>query len=392
MFFHIDESGNTGNNLFDPSQPRLSYGVISSVTNADALCTNTHRRIQEIIGSEQIHANELGMEGLRKIAPQLVEIQNRMKLDFDYYFIDKTTFALVTFFDAVFDAGLNDAVKWDTYWTPMRFLVIHKLSVLFDEPLLRESWRLCTEKNIGRCESDIISLLSEVKRRAESSTLDARAKEVIVDALNFGIAKPLTLDFGFPDQKLISPNAVGFQFVVSCIARRVRKKKRKTASSIIVDRQAQFNKAQIGTHYNLGRIAEGIKNSPHREKNYYLKHPLFVTFEEDEIKHKGLPDRELTISKSSDSIGLQIVDVYLWIANKLISGVTVPDELVYLWSRFSNRSLLDGISLEGMGKRFMEFEKLLPKFEDLTAEQMELARESIQTHRVKVHTLTGGNA
>jgi hypothetical protein len=227
MFFHIDESGNTGNNLFDPSQPRLSYGVISSVTNADALCTNTHRRIQEIIGSEQIHANELGMEGLRTIAPQLVEIQNRMKFDFDYYFIDKTTFALVTFFDAVFDAGLNDAVKWDTYWTPMRFLVIHKLSGLFDESLLRESWRLCTEKNIGRCESDIISLLSEVKRRAKSSTLDARAKEVIVDALNFGIAKPLTLDFGFPDQKLISPNAVGFQFVVSCIARRVRKKKRK---------------------------------------------------------------------------------------------------------------------------------------------------------------------
>jgi len=58
----------------------------------------------------------------------------------------------------------------------------------------------------------------------------------------------------------------------------------------------------------------------------------------------------------------------------------MPDELIYLWSRFSNRSLIDGISLEGMDKRFMEFEKLLPKFENLTAEQMELARESIQAH------------
>ena len=26
MFFHIDEAGNTGMNLFDRNQPRLSYG------------------------------------------------------------------------------------------------------------------------------------------------------------------------------------------------------------------------------------------------------------------------------------------------------------------------------------------------------------------------------
>lgn len=388
MFFHIDESGNTGNNLFDPEQPRLSYGVLSSVTNVDVLCEQAHHQITEMIGKEQIHANELGIEGLRKIAPQLVQMQNRMKFDFDYYFIDKPTFALITFFDAVFDAGLNEAVKWDVYWTPMRFFLIHKLNALLDESLLRESWRLCTEKNIAKYESDIVSLLSAVKKRTEESSLDPRTKEVITDALKFGMARPLSLDFGFPDQKLISPNAVGFQFVVSCIARRIRKKKRKTATSIVVDKQTQFNKAQIGTHYNQRLIAEGIRNSPHKEKSYFLNHPLFVTFEEDEITHKGLPDRELTISKSADSIGLQIVDVYLWMANKLLSGATIPDELIYLWTRFSSRSVVDGISLEGMSKRFSEFEKLLPQFDELTPKQMELVKESIEIHREKVRQLT----
>ncbi len=391
MFFHIDEAGNTGNNLFDSAQPRLSYGVLSSLRNADALCLEIHKKIQRAIGDKQIHANQLGTGGLANIAPYLIEIQNKMQFDFDYYFIDKPDYALVLFFDAVFDAGLNEAVKWDVYWTPMRYLIIHKLAVLFDEPLLRESSRLCTVKNIERYEKDIIQLLSEVKTRARASRLDPRSIEIIVDALDFGIARPMELGFGFPDLKLVSPNAVGFQFVVSCIARRVRKKNRKKASSIIVDRQHQFNGAQIGTHFNLSRIAEGIKNASYREKNYYLNHPLFATFEEAEITHKGLPDRELTISKSADSIGLQIVDVYLWIANRIISGKELSNELLYLWSLFVRRSTIDGISLQGMARRFMEFEKILPKFENLTKEQKQMAHEMVEQHRAKVRSLDCGN-
>ena len=45
MFFHIDESGNTGNNLFDANQPVLSYGVLSCRTNVDVLCSGLHKQI-----------------------------------------------------------------------------------------------------------------------------------------------------------------------------------------------------------------------------------------------------------------------------------------------------------------------------------------------------------
>ncbi|WP_028774436.1 DUF3800 domain-containing protein [Shewanella waksmanii] len=387
MFFHIDESGNTGNNLFDKNQPRLSYGLISSVTNVDALCVVEHNAIRDIIDDDLIHANILGIGGLVKIAPLLIKIQKKMKFDFDYYFIEKLDYALVIFFDAVFDAGLNDAVKWDTYWSPLRYLLIHKLSVLFDEDLLRESWRLSTVKRVENCEDAIVSLLSEVKIRAENAALDARSKELIIDALDFGIRKPLSLDFGHPDQKIISPNAVGFQFVVAAIARRTRKKRRKSVSSIIVDRQNQFNKAQIGTHYNLSRIAEGIKNSSEKDKAMYFNNPLYTDFSPEEVSHKGLTDKELTISKSTDSIGLQIVDVYLWIANKLISGVNLPSELMELWQLFQHRSSIDGISMRGMAERFKNFEKNLPKLNDLTDEQRIMAKESVDQHRKKVKAL-----
>lgn len=384
MFFHIDESGNTGNNLFDENQPRLSYGLISSITNVDALCVTEHNDIRKIINDDVIHANILGIGGLVKIAPLLIKIQKKMKFDFDYYFIEKLDYALVMFFDTVFDAGLNDVVKWDTYWTPLRYVLIHKLSILFDEELLRESWRLSTVKRIENHSNDIVSLLSEVKRRAKASPLDARSKELIVDALEFGIRKPLSLDFGHTDQKIISPNAVGFQFVVAAIARRTRKKRRKSVSSIIVDRQNQFNNAQIGTHYNLSRIAEGIKKSSAKDKAMYFGNPLYIDFSPEEVSHQGLTDREITISKSADSIGLQIVDVYLWIANKLISGVSMPAELMELWLLFQHRSLIDGISMRGMAERFKNFEKNLPNFDDLTDEQLIMVRESVDRHRQKV--------
>lgn len=387
MFFHIDESGNTGNNLFDEAQPRLSYGVLSSKRNVDALCVSMHRKILKEIGQPQIHANELGFGGLVKIADHLIELQEKMEFDFDYYFIEKPDYALVLFFDAVFDAGLNEAVKWDVYWTPMRYLIIHKLSILFDENLLRESWRLCIEKRIERYADDIVNLLSEVRDRVAQSGLDARSVEIIVDAMNYGITNPLDLDFGHPDQKMVSPNAVGFQFVVSCIARRVRKKRRKIANSIIVDRQNQFNNAQIGTHYNLSRISEGIRKAPQQEKDIYLNHPLFSTLEKSEILNEGLSDKELTISKSSDSIGLQIVDVYLWIANKIVSGQELPHELWNLWSMFVDRSTIDGISLDGMAARFKAFERKLPKLEELTDEQKKVAAKSVEAHRKKVQAL-----
>jgi hypothetical protein len=388
MFFHIDESGNTGNNLFDENQPRLSYGLISSTTNVDALCKKEYKAILKIIDDDLIHANILGIKGLVEIAPLLIKIQKKIKFDFDYYFIEKLDYALVIFFDSVFDAGLNEAVKWDSYWTPLRYLLIQKLSSLFDEGLLRESWRLSLAKRIEKHEEDIVALLTEVKCRAEVSYLDERSKELIIDALNFGIRKPLSIDFGNPDQKIISPNAVGFQFVVAAIARRTRKKGTKSVSSIMVDRQNQFNKAQIGTHYNLSRISERISKSSEKEKQMYLNHPLYTNFSSEEITHKGLTDRELTISKSSDSIGLQIVDVYLWISNKLISGVKLPPELLELSSLFGRRSLIDGISLKGMGERFKNYEKSLPKLEDLTDDQVQLAKKSVDHHREKVKSMS----
>ena len=102
MYFHIDESGHTGNNLFDKAQPTLAYGVLSSDTNVDARGAALHSKMLNILGVDELHANELGVDKLTQIVPQLISLQKKMKFNFDIFEINKLDFALVMFFEAVF--------------------------------------------------------------------------------------------------------------------------------------------------------------------------------------------------------------------------------------------------------------------------------------------------
>lgn len=387
MFFHIDESGNTGNNLFDVAQPRLSYGLLSSKTNVDALGRSIHRRMLAEVGEPSLHANHLGVDRLTRIAPLLMELQRKMGFTLDYYFIDKQVYALTLLFDSVFDAGLNPAVGWFTYWTPLRFVLIHKLGSILDVDLLKEAWRLCTHRHIQGEGASITRLLTVLKERSLASALDGRTKEVLSDAFSYGIEHPLELDFGTADNKIISPNAVCFQFIVSAMARRLRKSGLKDASSITVDQQAQFNGAQISTYFHQKLIAEGMRKASAEERRFMVGHPLFSDVGSDEVLLKGIPQADIRISSSDRSIGLQIVDTYLWIANRLMQGSDLSAELRYLGSLFFKRGFIDGISLEGMERRFLQFAEHLPAVDRLSENQIEFAKRAIADHRVKVKAL-----
>ena len=383
MFFHIDETGNTGNDLFNKDQPRLGYGVLSSRMNVDAIGVDLHRKMLQAVKSTELHAKDLRASGIVKISDLLFKLQDKMSFDFDYYFIEKRTHAIVLFFDAVFDAGLNPAVKWEIYWTPMRFMILHKLAYILDEDLLRKSWSLCTDRKIEKRESDIVELLAVIKTRASNSGLDPRSIEIILDALSYGIKNPMALDFGYPDKKIVSPNAVGFQFVVSAMARRLRNKGLKDASSIIVDRQNEFNKAQIETHRVQGLIKQGTQHAPLEDRRAILNHPLYKHMDVDEILGRGHPAREITVMDSSNSIGLQIVDIYLWMAQRMVTN-QLPQELYQLARKIFRRSSIDGISMDGMETRFNGFMADIVSYGDPSQEQLRAAAENIEQHRVKV--------
>lgn len=387
MFFHVDESGNTGNQLFDKNQPILTYGVLSSTLNVDALGKQWFKDITKKLDIDCLHANHLGVNKLTEISRELYLLQDKFKFSFDYYFIEKRALAVVCLFDAIFDAGINPAVRWDTYWTPMRYLIILKLAAILDDDILKKTWALCTCKYIENKESDIIQTLEEIRSITKTSCLDARSKEIIINALGFAIKNPLAMDFGQHDEKAISPNAVGFQFVASSISRRLKLKNRKKALSITVDMQTQFNKAQIETYRNASLISDGMKRATQEDRNKYLNHPLFASIEKSDLINKNLINSNIEISKSQESIGLQIVDIYLWITNRILLKKELSTELHVIGSLFLKQSFVDGISFSGMEGRFKRFESILPDLENITKEQADMARKFMDAHRSTLNDL-----
>ncbi|MEP3245477.1 MAG: DUF3800 domain-containing protein [Sneathiella sp.] len=387
MFFHIDEAGNTGNNLFDENQPVLSYGVLSSKTNVDFFGKKLHAQILNEIGEEAIHANELGVGKLSVIAPLLENLHKKMKFKFDYYFIDKVDYALIHFFEAVFDPGINPTIKWDTYWTPLRYPFIRKLAELFDIELLKLSWSLCIERNTQKRERGITELLNTLLKRLPYSKLDERSKELMQYAFQYGVANPLKLDFGNSHPMMISPNSVGFQFVIASMAKRIRNAGRKDALGIVVDQQSQFNKHQKKTLEHAISLADGLRKQNSEEKRNFIMEPLHRQLDERDVLREGTPKADIKIGDSNDCIGLQIIDVYLWITNRIIEHKPISEELHRLNSIITKHSDIDGISMSSMLARWETFEKQLPSFSELDDKMIHLNEQIRDEHRAKIQAM-----
>jgi hypothetical protein len=113
MYFHIDESGNTGLNLFDAHQPMLYYGVLGSLTNLDEIAEDVILEARHRLSVDRLHANEIGVSGIDRISDLLIKLHTISPHTFDIYFVKKHDHALICFFDQVFDQGLNPAMGLD---------------------------------------------------------------------------------------------------------------------------------------------------------------------------------------------------------------------------------------------------------------------------------------
>ena len=64
MHAYIDESGNTGFNLFDPAQPYFLNVAMSSPVDFDKIFQERVKHIAHSAGVEYLHASEMGVHGV----------------------------------------------------------------------------------------------------------------------------------------------------------------------------------------------------------------------------------------------------------------------------------------------------------------------------------------
>lgn len=101
--------------LTKPSQS--SYGVLSSDANLDKVAEADLAVIRKTLGVQRLHAAELGLHRLSDLVDTLLVLQKKHRIRFDIWQVVKRDHAIISFFDQVFDQGMNPAVPWSAYWT-----------------------------------------------------------------------------------------------------------------------------------------------------------------------------------------------------------------------------------------------------------------------------------
>jgi len=354
LFFYVDESGHTGKNLFDENQPVLYYGVLSSSLNLDVLALKEIAPLRKKLGVKRLHAGELGNGRLVKIAPDILKIQKKYKLRFDLYAVNKQDHALICFFDQVFDSAMNPAITWTGYWTPLRYVLLFKLASLFDEKMLKDAWRARIETDSSKAEDILVGLCKKLIERV-GSLPDARSRQLIGDSLRWVEQKPSEICYNVKRKSellSITPNLIGFQAVMHGITMRVLKHKKK-ASKIIVDRQTQFNKSQDSLH------------------DFYVKTKdveVHNGIDLPPIDWKSIPLTPIEFTAGTESVGLELVDIYLWLFKRHLEGKVLATELYPVLNSQLNRGLTNEISLNALDKRWRPYFEGLPP--EPTGEQL----------------------
>ena len=98
MYFYIDESGHTGGNLFDLTQPIFYYGILSSPMNLDVIAASDFERIKELLGVNTVHSKEIGGAKLEIAADAILLMQEEYKIRFDLVRIVKRDHAVISLF------------------------------------------------------------------------------------------------------------------------------------------------------------------------------------------------------------------------------------------------------------------------------------------------------
>lgn len=338
MYCYVDESGNTGLELFDKNQPKLYYGVIVAPTNLDVTAEPFVKELRRSLGVMRIHANELGVARLTTIADQVRSFSKKNDIRFSLLKVDKRDHALICFFDQVFDSGMNKAVSWNHYFTPLRYPLLFKVSLLFDEPMLKAAWRARREHNTARCAEMLTKLCNGLLERIERLP-DARSRELVSGALRWAAANPYEIDYGVGNHDTalqISPNLIGFQQVLHLIAIQSTARGRKV-SRITVDRQTEFNAAQ-------GELADWYQKLRGHKSDLGPGMPKF--------DYSMMPEVPPTFTPGNASAGLELVDVTLWVAKRLQENKAVSPELERLFWTQAKRGQTDEVSLDGLDRRW----------------------------------------
>ena len=191
MWAYVDETGNTGNRIFDDNQPYFMTAGMITRSNFDAVHTDALRVIALKVGGKALHAGELGVGRIELIAEDLLKVVKRADARFFLARLEKRYLAVSKVYDTYFDAGENLAVPWHVYWIrQLRLMMMFRLSMfVITEDIAQTVWECVTAPSEEKSKAAFVggakAMLANVNLLP-----DERSKAIVSDALQWAIDNP----------------------------------------------------------------------------------------------------------------------------------------------------------------------------------------------------------
>jgi hypothetical protein len=296
-FAFTDESGNSGLNLFDTDQETFWTGTLIAYGDVDKKHTSFHKELLATVRKNELHGAELGFGGLEKIASRLSWFIREKKLSFSFGRVHKPFLACSKLFDLAFDSGANKAMPPLTYAVRHLRLInlLHFVQLLTLEDL-REFWSLFEAQDPKR----FGILLSTLAERVKFTPYDARSVQILSDVLRWGSQHPEAIldPFGKGD----SPNFVAFCGLFGHL-HSLHEQSGHVIGNFVHDEQNQFMSLFRESYDVLSRVQLADDR------------PLSIM--SANIKELPSFDCSLSVRPSSQSFGLQLADVCMWLVRRV---------------------------------------------------------------------------
>jgi len=341
MYAYVDETGNTGSNIFDPEQPVFMTAALITKTNFDIVHKKDIKRISRTIGEDVLHANVVGIERIEQIAGDLLNLFKRCDARFFVSRIEKRYLAATKFVDTLFDSFENKAVPWHVYnMRPMRLLLVFKVASILTEDTAKKFWSSILEKRESRAYEIYLESLQELKEYI-AELPDQRSRQLITDAIDWATENPESI-YIHTNSKAARlghlPNLAAFPNLLDGIEQRSKLWKRKVIE-IVHDRQSQFEGTLRDWHDLFRNAAPDVITWTMGEK-YTLRR---------------VEGSDFRISSAQESAGIQAVDTVLWLFKRVIEEQPLGYRSARLMNHVFKRAYQNDLSFESVGRWLEEF-------------------------------------
>ncbi len=361
FFVYVDESGNTGKNIFDASQPDYYTAALITKGRFDEVYGVHIREIAAKVGATCIHANELGLGRIETIAADLCVLLTRADVKFFVARVEKKYLLATKVFDVLFDSGENAAVAWHSYnFKLSKITLAFKLGHILDDAIAREFWRCLLLTRPQDVRDALPTICRSIKDRLYLLP-DERSREVLGEGLDWVIRFPGCVQF-VTEQKLAKsghfPNLVGFSILLEGL-QTLSKNYHRKVDVVIHDEQSEFGRSLRAMHSMFSNAL-----------------PDVIEWVDASYSLQRLPGSRFEMKHDHDSAGIQIADVALWLYGQYLKGKTIPPQSSRLLTLILERGWHNDFSFEGVESSILrEYGHIM--FDPISPEQEETSRRML---------------